>query len=159
MKVTEILAKATKPLFTLSRSPVLKGANISHLLQSHPTLSAYQPAYINIIQPSERGGVCRPAGRIGGGRWSTSGGDGCLSALIQYTFAFRWFSHILRRQSGGDREQPGGVNFWGSTTSWPCVAILRAGQKRFVPVPAGGATGPTGRADRRSEPWKYRKRR
>jgi methylenetetrahydrofolate reductase (NADPH) len=48
MKVSEIIQKSQKPLFTYELLPPLKGGNIDRLYRTIDNLSEFDPAYINI---------------------------------------------------------------------------------------------------------------
>jgi methylenetetrahydrofolate reductase (NADPH) len=140
MKVTEILAKATKPLFTFEVVPPLKGANIQSLLQTIRTLSAYQPAYINITNhQSEVVYVDRPDGLVERKVVHKRPGTVALSALIQYTFGIPVVSHIICGGQSAEEIENSLVelNFLGIDNVLALRGDPPAGQKRFVPVPGG----------------------
>ncbi|MDD3997113.1 MAG: methylenetetrahydrofolate reductase, partial [Sphaerochaetaceae bacterium] len=96
MKVTEILADATEPLFTFELLPPLKGHTIDAINSAIDTLMPLKPAYINITNHQrEVIYVDRPDGLVERRLIRKRPGTIALSAAIQYRYGIPVVPHLI----------------------------------------------------------------
>lgn len=140
MRVTDIIARATGPLFTFELLPPLKGHTIDAINETIETLLPYHPAYINITNHQmEVMYVDRPDGLIERRTTRKRPGTIGLAAAIQYRHGIPVVPHLI---CGGQtkeqlEDQLVELNFLGIEN----VLALRGdpphGERRFVAAKGG----------------------
>jgi len=142
MKVTDIIAQATGPLFTFELLPPLKGQTIHTIYEAIETLLPYNPAYINITNhQTEVIYVDRPDNLVERRTVRKRPGTLGLSAAIQYKYGIPVVPHLIC--GGQTKEQLEDLlvelNFLGIDN----VLALRGdpphGERRFIPEKGGYA--------------------
>lgn len=140
MKVTEIIAKATAPLFTFELLPPLKGHTLDAINTTIEALLPFNPAYINITNHQmEVMYVERPDGLVERKTIRKRPGTIGLAAAIQYRHGVPVVPHLIC--GGQTREQLEDqlveLNFLGIEN----VLALRGdpphGERRFVAAKGG----------------------
>lgn len=140
MKVTDIIAQSTGPLFTFELLPPLKGHTIEVINQAIETLLPFHPAYINITNHQmEVVYVERPDGLMERRTTRKRPGTVGLAAAIQHRYGIPVVPHLI---CGGQtkeqlEDQLVELNFLGIDN----VLALRGdpphGERRFVATKGG----------------------
>ena len=140
MKVSEILNKAQKPLFTFELLPPLKGGTIEHLFESVENLLEFNPAYINVTYHQHQiEYVEREDGLIEKKIVQKRPGTVAICTAIKNKYNVTVVPHLIC--GGFTKEETEDalidLHFLGIEN----VLALRGdpipGQKRFVPEPGG----------------------
>ncbi|MDX9810221.1 MAG: methylenetetrahydrofolate reductase [Sphaerochaetaceae bacterium] len=140
MKVTEILADATEPLFTFELLPPLKGHTIDAINSAIDTLMPLKPAYINITNHQrEVIYVDRPDGLVERRLIRKRPGTIALSAAIQYRYGIPVVPHLI---CGGFtkeelEDQLIELNFLGLDNVFALRGDPPRGERRFIPQKGG----------------------
>lgn len=140
MKVTEILANATEPLFTFELLPPLKGHTIDAINSAIDTLMPLKPAYINITNHQrEVIYVDRPDGLVERRLIRKRPGTIALSAAIQYRYGIPVVPHLI---CGGFtkeelEDQLIELNFLGLDNVFALRGDPPRGERRFIPQKGG----------------------
>ncbi|MDD3715599.1 MAG: methylenetetrahydrofolate reductase [Candidatus Marinimicrobia bacterium] len=142
MKVTDILAKAKKPLFTFELLPPLKGHTLEGIHAAIEKLLPFEPAYINITNhQQEIVYIDRPDGLVERHTVRKRPGTLGLSAALQYRYGIPLVPHLIC--GGQSREQLEDqlveLNFLGIDNVFALRGDPPRGEKRFVPHPGGYA--------------------
>lgn len=140
MKVTEILADATEPLFTFELLPPLKGHTIDAINSAIDTLMPLKPAYINITNHQrEVIYVDRPDGLVERRLIRKRPGTIALSAAIQYRYGIPVVPHLIC--GGFTREELEDqlieLNFLGLDNVFALRGDPPRGERRFIPQKGG----------------------
>jgi len=135
MKVTDIIAKTEKPLFTFELLPPLKGHTIDSIHEAIETLLPYHPSYLNITShQQEVVYVDRPDGLIERRTVRKRPGTVALSAAIQYRYGIPVIPHLIC--GGYSREQIEDqlieLNFLGIDNVFALRGDPPHGERRFV---------------------------
>ena len=140
MKVTEILANATEPLFTFELLPPLKGHTIDAINASIEALIPLKPAYINITNHQrEVIYLDRPDGLVERQLIRKRPGTIALSAAIQYRYGIPVVPHLI---CGGFtkeelEDQLIELNFLGLDNVFALRGDPPRGERRFIPQKGG----------------------
>ncbi|MGI6433169.1 MAG: methylenetetrahydrofolate reductase [Sphaerochaetaceae bacterium] len=140
MKVTDIIAQAKEPLFTIELLPPLKGASIDLIYKTIELLLPYKPAYINItnhqmeVQYVDRGDGTIER-RMSRKRPGTIG----LAAAIHYRYQIPVVPHLI---CGGQtkeslEDQLVELNFLGINNILALRGDPPHGQRRFAATEGG----------------------
>lgn len=140
MKVTDIIAQATGPLFTFELLPPLKGHTIESIYEAIETLLPYNPAYINITNHQmEVVYVDRPDGLVERRTVRKRPGTLGLSAAIHYKYGIPVVPHLIC--GGQTKDQLEDLLIELSFLGIDNVLALRGdpphGERRFVAVKGG----------------------
>jgi len=140
MKVTEILARAEKPLFTFELLPPLKGHTVDSINEAIEILLPYGPAYINITNhQQEVVYIDRPDGLVERHTVRKRPGTVALSAAIQYRYGIPVIPHLIC--GGQSREQLEDqlieLNFLGIDNVFALRGDPPVGERRFIAQTGG----------------------
>lgn len=140
MKVIDIIAQASGPLFTFELLPPLKGHTMDSINETIEKLLPYHPAYINITNHQEEViYVERPDGLVERKTIHKRPGTIGLSAAIQYRYGIPVVPHLI---CGGQtkeqlEEQLVELNFLGIDNVFALRGDPPAGERRFIPQKGG----------------------
>lgn len=136
MKVTDIIKKASKPLFTFELLPPLKGHTLDAINDAIEELLPYDPAYINITSHQEEViYVDRPDGLLERKTVRKRPGTVAMSAATQFKYNIPVIPHLICGGRSRDQleDQLINLNFLGIDNVFALRGDPPHGERRFVP--------------------------
>lgn len=140
MKVTEIIRKASKPLFTFELLPPLKGHTMDAINAAIEAMLPYDPAYINITSHQEEVlYIDRPDGLVERRTVRKRPGTVAMSAATQYKYNIPVIPHMICGGKTKDQieDQLMELNFLGLDNVFALRGDPPKGERRFVATKNG----------------------
>lgn len=140
MTVVDILASASKPLFTCELVPPLKGRTIKQVYDTIDALLCYEPAYINFTYHREEAVYReRPDGLVERHIVRRRPGTVALSAAVRYKYGIEVVPHLLCGGFTAEETEEALIelNFLGIENVFALRGDPPRGEKRFAPHPNG----------------------
>ncbi len=135
MKVTDIIKKASNPLFTFELLPPLKGHTLDAINEAIEAMLPYDPAYINITSHQQEViYVDRPDGLVERRTVRKRPGTVAMSAATQFKYNIPVIPHLICGGKSRDQleDQLINLNFLGIDNVFALRGDPPHGERRFV---------------------------